>query len=92
MYRDKWSSRGGVVRVARNVISSSVCEDSLFDNPRTGRFADNGRFYKLILWGIRKNLGFELYLCCGGSSGETGYEVCDRFTRLKYTKDFFVCS
>jgi hypothetical protein len=42
--RDRWSSNGGVIRLSRDVISS-VSEVSLFERPRTGRLADDGRFY-----------------------------------------------
>jgi hypothetical protein len=42
--RARWSSKGGVVRLSRDVISS-VSEVSLLERPRTGRLADDGRFY-----------------------------------------------
>ena len=45
MYRERWSSRGGVRRFVRKEGDrSSVEEDSLFERPRTGRFAVDGRF------------------------------------------------
>jgi hypothetical protein len=45
VYRERWSSRGGVRRfVRKDGDRSSVEEDSLFERPRTGRFAVDGRF------------------------------------------------
>ena len=48
MYRDKWSSKGGVVKLSRKFDSPEV---SLFDKPRTGRFAADGKDYDTMLAG-----------------------------------------
>ena len=46
MYRDRWSSSGGVERVERkDGVESSNEVDSLLERPRTGRLAVDGRFY-----------------------------------------------